>query len=764
MGNWKKHRITVAVLVLFASVMSGSEVLGDEFLKVTGSVVDEQENPIPGASVYVMEDSATVAGGFTDDNGRFEISLRQPLDRPRVRITSVGFEPLVKELDQHTVATFALASKVTVVKGISVKPRQEYTSHRMSYKSIEIEEAASASLIPSNPLSAIKSPMAVRAGSNHSSTLRVHGTNPVYSLNGLPIGSDPAHYGTFAIIPSSVVDRLHFQSLGSNAPHRLPTFVELETPSAFGQGKRGQASLSTIDANLFYQVSNKNTFLVGSVRKSVLDHLVNNLNIESERATLPPTNFSDFFISGGIRLSPEARLIVDNYRVDDFLFYNTGGVGNGGHTTLQKTEETYYAARLELLSGPLLVRANLATRRSNRAFSAEPNGANTRAGVNVDISEQLVTNTGRVSLDYDFGTAQLSTGVEVEADIKREFNLEQTNWNFLPPFSPSDNPYIYQRALNNFVDHSSGRAESRSTAGYVSWMSRLGRVEWENGLRAEKFDQLQDGGQLLMRNRLSVDLGDYGNVSLFAGNFAQNPVDNILEPFQVLVREDLNHLSPVKSTVHSMRYKYGPVELALFHKKITNLPLPTHEFGVPSYRELVYRRDFIKMQSTGQVKARGITVAYDEAGLIHGRVDLYAFYSFTSTFRVSYNLSVPYEFDAPHRFMTQLTFRPTANISLGSEIQIRSGYPYSPIRNGSVLDDDAHFTAESFSAVQSQENSRRFPINAHLNLNAQYNLGQAIVFLSLFNVTNRANPIVSSSSGMVHDAGILPMLGLKYNF
>jgi len=67
-------------------------------------------------------------------------------------------------------------------------------------------------------------------------------------------------------------------------------------------------------------------------------------------------------------------------------------------------------------------------------------------------------------------------------------------------------------------------------------------------------------------------------------------------------------------------------------------------------------------------------------------------------------------------------------------------------------------------SVLSNENSYRFPVNATMNLHARFNFGRIEMSLALTNVTNRYNPLISSASGIIYDAGLLPSFGLTWKF
>lgn len=93
---------------------------------------------------------------------------------------------------------------------------------------------------------------------------------------------------------------------------------------------------------------------------------------------------------------------------------------------------------------------------------------------------------------------------------------------------------------------------------------------------------------------------------------------------------------------------------------------------------------------------------------------------------------------------------------------LRSGYPYSPSRQVLYYSEQSNYTETYYQSMLQQENSLSFKPNGALNLYATFSLGAATLSLAVTNATNRYNPIISSPSGYVYDAGILPSVGLRW--
>jgi hypothetical protein len=176
------------------------------------------------------------------------------------------------------------------------------------------------------------------------------------------------------------------------------------------------------------------------------------------------------------------------------------------------------------------------------------------------------------------------------------------------------------------------------------------------------------------------------------------------------------------------------------------------------------RSEFLSVRSEGAARFNGGSISMEKAHLGGGPFSLLASYAYTQAYQIDHALILPYELHSPHRARIRTTYKPSERFMAGLELTARSGYPYSPIRTAAV-DRDANIYSDSYYAsVREAENSLRFAPNVSLNLRVGYQIGPADFMLSVANVTNRANPIINASSGQIYDAGIMPMLGLKYQF
>ncbi len=736
---------------------------------LSGIISASDGGPLVGATVIVLRNGQVLDGCATDGDGSFKLATSVPAtDSLELRVSSVGYESqLIGIVPAEAVdaITITLTAKLVSVGSITVSPALDRTSRKVTLSRHIVADEAEASLVPTNPIAALKQPEISRAGSNHSSQIRVHGTSPVYYLNGLPIGTDPAHYGMFAIIPSSVVERINFHPMGTSTEHQLSSIVELNTAQPFGQESHGEVVLSTIEATGSFSIASDKVYAVGSLRKSVLDRLIRHLDISTDRTTLPPTNFQDVFGSVGFRLSNDVRLMVDHYRVQDYLSYNTGAIteGSAGINTSQSSSENMLSARLVRYSNNSLIEATAAVRSGRRQYQAQPSDNKTES-VRVDISEHYTVGYTRLQSTMTPGGGKLTAGFEAEFDSPRKQSLNQRNWNFLPPFSNTDNPFVYQQALNETYDTYYSELRASSRAVYVSLATRLGEYDVETGLRYDHFKPLREGHCLTTRVSIAKRLYRGTLLRVVYGSFVSTPLDNILEPYQVLIRANLNKLTPEKTSLVSVDLTHRSLTLTLFHKRLDQLPTMVPDFVLLRGTDGRMQSDFLSVRSEGAARFCGGSIASEKIQLGRGPFSVQASYAYTQAYQIDHAMILPYELHSPHRIHIQTDYRQSRRLTVGAEFTARSGYPYSPIRSTANRSNQDIYTDSYYSSVRAADNSKRFATNAYLNLSARYEAAGVDLLLSISNVTNRANPIINASSGQIFDAGIMPMLGLKYKF
>jgi len=421
---------------------------------ITGLVTDSQNNPIPGASVIITQNGSFLKGTSTDIKGSFYTKLSdRKLDNLKIKVSSIGYIAIDKSLEfngDSTSVNFCLPEKIVKVGRIAVTTENEIVETVVSISREKVEESSRHSLVPTNPISAIKQPQITREGSNHSSKIRSSGTSPTYFINGIEIGYDPNHYGMFSIIPGPVINEIKFHPRGTSAELALPTAIEINTPRPFAKHSRGEINASSVEATGSVSIGNKEYFVIGALRKSVLDKLIKQFDVNSERRTVPPTNFQDIFSSAGWKVSPNIYLLVDQYYVRDFLNYSVASTPNNaqGVNTFQHTKESFLGVRLEIINPTLMLKINAGMRSSYENYCANPAEDNGGSGFQVNLEGERKIYLANVKTALLFGKYQLTVGSDFKNTTFRKINLTQTNWNFLSPDARSDNLYIYQNDLN----------------------------------------------------------------------------------------------------------------------------------------------------------------------------------------------------------------------------------------------------------------------------------------------------------------------------
>ncbi|HWR82918.1 MAG TPA: hypothetical protein VN285_06430 [Candidatus Deferrimicrobium sp.] len=736
---------------------------------VAGRVTDEENIPIDGASVSFYINGNLFSGCPADSSGQFCRRMTfADSDSLTLRVSSVGYTTesvsLSLQIPGDTIfADLALHASTVEMAAVTVTPPEVQPIHEVRIDGESLKEAAAHSIVPTNPISAIRQPQVVREGSNHSSKLRVNGTSPRYYINGVEIGANPNHYGVFSIIPASVLNDVAFYPHGTDAGHGSASVIDMRTARPFRRHANGELNLSFVEATGSFSVGGERYFVLGSLRKSVLDKLVRYFDVGTERRTLPPTNFQDVFGSSGLRLSSRHTLIVDQYHVRDFLSITSGGTlrNPGGVNTALHTAEHYVGARWESAYDRVLVNLSAAVHTSAEVYQASTARNLGEDELTLDLRARRQTNLGSVEMTAPVGDGLLTLGNQVEFTSRNNVQMRQHNWNFLSPEANSDNLNSFQPELNQVYGSYGGHRRYLSNAAFVTVSNSIWGMLLETGLRGQYFDYLDNGFLVLTRNRVTVKTGQSGRLTMFVGTFAESPVDRILDPYQVLIHADLNRLKPITSRLASVDFSVGAVKVGVFAKEIANIPTLTPDFARVNADGSI-EDGFISMRSTAKQRFYGGSIDVERDSLLSPRFDLRAFYGYTRARKAQAGVSMPYELNAPHRLFADVACRLSRVVRVGAELGLRSGFAYTPSPDGSVFIAESRLTSEFYEQTLTAENSARFPVNATLNLHVTFDFGGADLFLSVANVTNRANAMINTSDGYIYDAGILPSVGFRW--
>ncbi len=744
------------ILILFS---------GPAFARViSGYLIDTDNHPLFGANIIVFSQDKIITGTASDSTGLFSLKLPDSITGKVVlEVSSIGYEKIEKTINISTynpaLKLVLEARPIEIGRRVVFPGRQEMENVHILTPQIIARRAAS-SFVPTNPISAVQEPQVIRAGSNYSAKIRINGTSPNYYLNTFLIGQDPCHYGMFAFLPSSVVKEIKVTEQGTNASFEGPGAVTMSSFSPFETALHGEMNLSLVEATGGASLGGKRYFLVASLRKSVLDKLVRHFDIHSDRRTIPPTNFQDLFLSTGLKISPAANISLDQYYVRDFLSYRSAStsINEHGINASQRTDEKFVGLRFESVTSRFLIKAGAGWKQNLEEYYASPVDASDPGQLNVALFSRQSRFLTNAEITYLYRKAQFTFGGGLQSIFGRSLNLVQKNWNFFPPDAPSDNPYIYQESLNNQYGRIQLNDNESDRAGYLSYRQSLGPWEIENGIRLQSFSRLMQKYEIASRHSIRLRAGSISNFAIFYGNFFENPCGRILEQYQNLIYANLQNLRAVHTRLYSTAYTIGPWRLGFFYKKMERLPHLTPAFGDPA------DDPEISIKPNGRARFYGGDLAFDKDGLLSGKLDLYTYIGHTRAEKIVDDIIIPYELNARNRFFVEIGYHPGRAVTLGGDLSIHSGNRYTPRKSFEKIQSGFYGSREYYYSQIKNENSAQFPVNVAFNLLFSYQMRHIDLHLSVANVTNHSNAIISTADGYIYDTGILPSFGLKYHF
>ncbi len=668
-------------LICIYTILLAIPAFGSQDKFITGIISGIGSEPLVGTAVIVKSGENNLGGVVSGPNGEYSIKIANVKeDTLIVRASSIGYEDRIVKLfskSDTSVINFNLHEKPIELGTIVVSPKSREAELMTSMSSEKIDLASRHSLVTTNPISAIRQAQLVREGSSYSSKLRINGTSPIYYLNGIEMGYDPNHYGMFSIVPGSAVGQIRFFPQGTNASSSSPSIIQFGTIQPFDSKPHSEMDLSFVEGTGSVSLGSNNYYLLSTLRKSVLDKIANKITPDSKQVTIPPTAFKDIFISSGLKISDHIKLLNDNYDVKDNLSYNLGASSNnpGGINTYQNTGERFSGVRFEGLYQHLSFKLNGAVKEGREHYKAVSIGGDSLSSFYVDLNTQIVTQVADFEMNLLFGGTRITLGNNLNYVKGRQIQLRQNNWNFLPPDANSDNPFIYQRELNHYYGAYNSISDQLTDAGYLSVKQSWGLFEIESGLRGEYLRDLGEKNALLWRNSLLFRSPGFGLWGLSYGTYANSPVNRILEPYQILVMANLSKLRPVETSLSAINWAAGPFKLGAFKKEIRNIPRLIPDFSQVS-EDGTAGKDFLVMRSDGQINSYGGDVTF-ELNNFH-RFDFFAFYGYSHAVKITQNITVPYELNAPNKLYTELGIRINRHFRIGGKFP---SIPASRIRS-----------------------------------------------------------------------------------
>ena len=758
---------TIWGLILLVSVPS---VNAQNQVNIFGRVTDMSGVALHSVSVTTSSYGSAPNSTITDEKGSFILELADVSSwSVRIEFSSIGYNEEVIVIVPYSPSIqvdVVLKEKPVKLEGISVKSIKQLGLGEAEITREEIIKRSEYSLIATNPIASLRTPLISKAGSAHSSQIRIQGTSPEYYVNGQSVSTNPTHFGFFGTVPSTAIDNITFHSLGTPAEFGRPSVVELTSLKPFGEKTSGNLLFSPLELGGLIQITGNHWFVLGSLRKSMLDLIVNKFNIADKTGSIPPASFRDFYEVVGIRISETISFEINHSRSSDSLHFNTASLtdASSGIDIFESSQDEIFSLRLKILSSHLLTHAQFGIRSDRRSYRALFQGSFLPDEFYVDLQDKSQVGSVGVNFEFSLKNYEIETGVQSEIDFRRKSTLNQHNWNFLPPYANTDQASVYQDAINKTYGNHTADRSGKSHAVFLSVVRNFQRITIQTGMRFDRFSQLRGQGVLSYRIRTVIKTSDNSSINLSSGAYSQSPLDNILEPFQVMVRADLENLFPIRTYLHAAVCSKGLFEIGVFVKRTSNLPIVFPDFNASNNSGSELIEDVIFTQSIGRANFKGGFLTVDSRNGFYGKLGIWVSYMFERAHREENGIDVKHELDSPHRFEAQIDYLVKPQFRVGATAQIRSGYPFTPIREVATTNESSVFQESYYLSVLSQENTDRFSANAIINLNGSYAVGKMQLLLAVFNVTNRSNPIIQSSRGIVYDAGILPMIALTYSF
>jgi hypothetical protein len=759
--------IAVSLILALLFLVGADTVFAHD---ISGTITAQDRSAIIAANVKLLRHDSLMTWDFSDTSGRFVVAASDiNTADDYLEISAIGYitkKIRINEFHDLGKLKIILEENPINLGSIVVESPKSIVTDGEYISGAIIADKARRAIISTNSTNSIKQPQAVRDGSAQSAKIRVNGTSPMYFINGAAMGDDPNHYGMFNIIASPNLSGLNFFAQGTSAKYESPSVIEFKTPRHFQNHFKDELNLSFIEGTNSTSFGTERFFVMTSIRKSFLDLLIKEAPFKSDRLTIPPTSFMDWFASAGIKISPKLILITDQYYSKDYLSYNLPGTKRNptGLSIKQKTESQMVSIRLESINQKLNYRLALTTRTGTESYDVVPSLAGHNTTMQVNLKSNQRTSSGDAEINYLLGNKTITAGSTLNYISGRRLNLFQRNWNFQPPDAPSDNPYFYQPELDYLYGSVKITDTELDNATYFSVKGKLGKFDYVTGLRQSYFQKLKTRWNTDYRLSLGYDTGKAGTVSMAYGTFSESPVKRILEPYQVLVRASLNRLRPVATELWSINYIVGKIRLGAFTKQIECLPILTPDFGQVDIEHRLIGNGFLTMQSIGKLNSYGTDMTFDLAKFPNSKTDIEISYGYTRSRKEIDRISIPYELDAPHKINIDISYKLSGIISVGGNFYGRSGYPCArPVK---YYDNrtPSRYSESYYRALITGMYSSRFPFNYQTSIYINLDWENSHFYLTILNLTNRKNPLISSADGYIYDNGILPSLGYSCKF
>lgn len=781
---------TLAVIV---ALLSPSISVAAVDIIFRGNVSDQSGDPIIGATVQLFGDGLPLTGVACDLDGAFAISWTPDTENEAeifvLEFSCVGFQPRRITLGNRVASDFspgnlslALVALTSKMDGVSIVADQE-TGAPNAISGDKLVHLSRQSFAPSNSLEAVRGPAVSRSGSAFGSQIRFAGSSPDYKINGASLGRDAAHYGMFALVPTEALDRMTFSAHAYSASSASPTTVELHTDRRFGARTRANITISALETVGAFRRGNESYFVGAALRKSVLDKLVQKFPEKSSTRQIPPTNFQDVFVNTGLRISPSVELFFDQYHTRDYLVISVGptSINTAGVNALQHTSREQYNLELRGVSPKLFWKIAAQAEFTGSEYRAHSDGSDNPASLELNLTDTGRRFNFRAELTRSWKSSttsatKLTVGAEETFRSYLNIHLNQSNWNFQPPQATSDNPNIYQLGLNILYPQLDISTQGNELAVYAETERSFSDWTFRAGARGQLYTDLAHNYDLLGRLSLSHRINRYANVDVSYGSYAESPLGNLIEPYQILVRQRINRLNSIKTHLISLNYERNYrnksiFAVKLFAKRITDLPALTptfSQFYVAGF-DLSILTD-LGMRSVRNQEYAGASLSYRRNQALYGlfgdRLDIAASYGLSLAREKTRGIQTLVGEHAPHQAELSADYRAGGPWAFGSRLTVRSGYRYTATRDIDISSAGIFQTYSGALDLETlaAENRERFDAHINLNLSMRFESGGFATFANIGNLLNRKNPIISAYDGFIYDSGILPSIGASWQF
>jgi len=117
--------------------------------------------------------------------------------------------------------------------------------------------------------------------------------------------------------------------------------------------------------------------------------------------------------------------------------------------------------------------------------------------------------------------------------------------------------------------------------------------------------------------------------------------------------------------------------MSIFTKDITDLPQVGPDYNY-LYADGTLGSRFIGVKSEGKTGFTGFDISYETKSIFCSGVSFSGFYSYCKADKTVESIVVPYELNATNTYFSKLDYKINNIVTIGSDLTVRSGYPYTP--------------------------------------------------------------------------------------